>query len=143
MWKSATQRNISVVRRFFDEQWNAGGNPAGLDALIGPNHQHHFPSGSTLNRDGLRQFLADFLTAFPDVQTTIEDIFAAQDKVAVRFTIRGTHQGEGMGLQPTGKRVSYTGIDIFRVVDGRIVKRWGEVDTYGMLRQLGVIPDDE
>ena len=58
----------------------------------------------------------------------------------MRFTIRGTHQGEGMGIPPTGKRVVSTGIDIFRIADGRIVERWGEVDDLGLRQQLGALP---
>ncbi|MDP8951660.1 MAG: ester cyclase, partial [Actinomycetota bacterium] len=71
----------------------------------------------------------------------IEDLFAEGDKAVLRFTFRGTHQGEFMGNAPTGKRVTMAGIDIFRIADGKIVELWGQEDVLGMMQQLGAIPE--
>ena len=81
-------------------------------------------------------------SGFPDFQVTIEDLFAAEgEKVVLRFTFRGTHQGEFLGVAPTGKRVTMAGIDIFRIADGKIVELWGQEDVLGMMQQLGAIPE--
>ena len=72
--------------------------------------------------------------------STIEDLFAEGDKVVLRFTFHGTHQGEFMGVAPTGKQVTMPGIDIFRIADGKIVELWGQEDVLGMMQQIGAIP---
>jgi predicted ester cyclase len=76
------------------------------------------------------------LLAFPDLHFTIEDMFAEGDKVATRWTIRGTHRGEFMGLPPTGNQVTWSGINITRVVEGKLVEDWVEQDTPGLMQQL-------
>jgi steroid delta-isomerase-like uncharacterized protein len=78
--------------------------------------------------------------AFPDLHIAIEDVIAEGDKVVIRNTVTGTHQGEYMGLPPTGRSITYKEIFIFRVVDGRVVETWGVVDVLSQLRQLGAIP---
>ena len=89
----------------------------------------------------LRQFFVMMRSGFPDFQVTIEDLFAAEgEKVVLRFTFRGTHQGEFMGVAPTGKRVTMAGIDIFRIADGKIAELWNQEDVLVMMRQIGAIP---
>jgi predicted ester cyclase len=78
--------------------------------------------------------------AFPDGGVTIEEVIAEEDKVAVRFTYRGTHQGELMGIAPTGTQVTVSGMDINRIVEGKIAERWAVFDMLGILQQLGVVP---
>lgn len=78
-------------------------------------------------------------TGFPNFRVTVEDLFGEDEKVAVRFTFLGTHEGEFMGLAPSGKRVTMAGIDILRVVEGRIAELWGQEDMLGMMQQLGAI----
>ena len=73
----------------------------------------------------------------------LEDMIAEGDKVAVRFTLRGTHGGDLMGIPPTGKPVAVTGIDINRIADGKIAERWANFDALGLMQQLGVIPTPE
>jgi predicted ester cyclase len=81
-----------------------------------------------------------FRDAFPDLRFTAEDIIAEGDKVAARYTMRGTHQGEFMGVAPTGNRIEVTGIDIVRFEGGKMVEHWANSDELGMMQQLGVIP---
>ena len=91
--------------------------------------------------EDLKQFFVMLRSGFPDFQATMEDLLAEGDKVALRFTFRGTHQGEFLGIAPTGKQVTMVGIDIFRIADGRIVELWGqEEDVLGMMQQIGAIP---
>jgi predicted ester cyclase len=78
--------------------------------------------------------------AFPDIHETIEDMLAEGDRVVTRSTWRGTHQGAFLGIAPTGKQVSVTGIDISRVASGKFVEHWQAADNLGLLQQLGVIP---
>ena len=81
-----------------------------------------------------------YITAFPDLQFTIEDMIAEGDTVVVRYTTRGTHQGNLWGIPPTGKQVSGTGMFIDRPVNGKAVEQWINGDDLGLLQQLGVIP---
>ena len=81
-----------------------------------------------------------FAAAVPDARYTVEDMIAEGDRVVSRFTMTGTQTGEMQGIPPTGKQCKVAGIDIFRVVDGKIVEHWDAVDQLGMLQQLGVIP---
>jgi len=75
-----------------------------------------------------------------DRQSTVEDQIAEGDKVMTRWTYRGTHKGDLMGIAPTDKQVTVTGICIDRIVGGKIVEEWGEMDNLGMMQQLGVVP---
>ena len=81
-----------------------------------------------------------YRSAFPDVHFTIEDLFAAGDKVVSRWTARGTHKGELMGIPATGKQVEVTGMDIDQVSGGKIVGSWNSWDALGLMQQLGVVP---
>ena len=79
--------------------------------------------------------------AFPDLQVTVEDVIAEGDKVVARNTVTGTHQGEYLGLPPTGRSIAYNEIFIFRFANGRIAETWGVVDVFSQLRQLGGFPE--
>ena len=81
-----------------------------------------------------------YLTAFPDLYFTVEDLIAEGDKAVARLTVRGTQQGVFMGIPPTGKHVTVTAIDINRFAGGKSVEHWLNMDTLGLLQQLGVIP---
>ena len=134
-----TEENKALVRRFFEEMWNQG-DMSVANELLAADHVHHFSDEDIHGPDGVKQLVHWLRTTFPDIYTSTDDMVAEGDKVAVRFTIRGTHLGEGMSVPPTGKRVVYTGVDIFRLAGGRIVERWGEVDSLGLRQQLGTIP---
>jgi len=87
-----------------------------------------------------KEVFAMLLRAYPDLHVSIEDLIAEDDKVVSRNTVTGTHQGEHMGVPPTGKPVTYNEIFIARFAGGRIVETWGVVDTLAQMRQLGAIP---
>jgi predicted ester cyclase len=82
-----------------------------------------------------------FYAAFPDARHTFEDFVAEGDKVALRFTFKGTHTGDFQGIPPTGKPVTISGSVVDRIVDGKIVEHWSLIDTMGLMQQLGVIPE--
>jgi predicted ester cyclase len=89
--------------------------------------------------DALKQIWAMLLRIYPDIHLTVEDLIAEGDKVVGRTTVTGTHQGEFMGVAPTGNSVTYNEMFIFRFADGRVVETWGVVDVYAQMKQLGVI----
>jgi len=88
----------------------------------------------------LKQVWTTLLRAYPDLHVTVQDVFGEEDRVVVRNTVTGTHQGEYLGVAPTGRSVTYDEMFIVRFADGRIVETWGVVDLLSQLRQLGAIP---
>jgi steroid delta-isomerase-like uncharacterized protein len=115
-----SERDVDVLDRFFAEGFVSHNNPPG------------FPPGVA----GVKQFFAMFRDAFPDAAVAIDELVAEGDRVAVATTLTGTHEGELMGMAPTGRAVSVTGIDIVRIEDGRIVEHRGLTDIVGLMRQL-------
>jgi predicted ester cyclase len=135
----ALEENKTIIYRYFDQVINQG-KLAVVDELVAPGFIEHKPTpGQSPGREGLKQLIPLFHAAFPDAQTGIEDIIAEGDKVAVRSVTRATHTGPMMGLEPTGRRVEYSGVDIFRIANGQIVEHWWERDHLTMMRQLGLI----
>lgn len=105
-----------------------------------------FPSDSGQGECGpesARQLAAAFRSAFPDLHTTFDDAVAEGDKVAYRWTASGTHEGELMGIPPTGNRMTITGTAIARISGGKIEEGWQNFDALGRMQQLGVIPSPE
>ena len=90
--------------------------------------------------EALKQYVSTYRNAFPDLHFTIDDLVAEGDKVVWRFTSKGTHQGNFMGLPPTGKTSIVTGMVLFRLENSRIVEAYVNFDTLGLLQQLGIIP---
>jgi steroid delta-isomerase-like uncharacterized protein len=137
---SSTEANKAVIRRFYDE-FLSQGNLAVVEELFAPNFVGHFlPPGMPPGGEGLKQLFSMYRAAFPDVQSTIEDLVAHDDLVVARATTRGTNQGGFMGFPATGRSVAVAGIDMFRLKDGKIVEQWLNRDDLGLLQQLGVIP---
>jgi steroid delta-isomerase-like uncharacterized protein len=136
----STEQNKALMRRFYEEVFNKK-NLAGVDAFVDPQIiEHNLPPGLSAGIEGTRQFIGMYLAAFPDLHLTTEDLIAEGDKVTARLIYRGTHRGELIGIPPTGKQVTVTGIQIVRVADGKIAENWVEFDALGILQQLGVIP---
>jgi len=135
----STEANKTLVRHFWDGVFNQK-NLAVIDEVCAANCVLYDPSGPIQGREALKQFIGSYLGAFPDFHVTIEDIIAEGDKVVVRQTTTATHQGELMGIPPTGKRVKISGIHITHVADGKMVEEWANDDVLGLLQQLGVIP---
>jgi predicted ester cyclase len=133
-----TEQNKAIVRRWFAEMINT--NNAGIaEELIHPRYVNHFLPGQT-GPGAEKQIMTLFFSAFPDLQGTIEDLFAEGDRVAVRLVWRGTNSGSFNGMQPTHKQVAFGTTNIFRLVDGKIAENWPQVDMMGLMQQLGAIP---
>jgi len=108
-----------------------------LDEVISPDFFD--PTFQLRGPEGYKQFETAFFKGFPDWIETIEDIIAEEDKVWVRFTGTGTHKGEWRGLAPTGKKVTFRGVQIWRIVDGKVASKDSILDLLDALRQLGFI----
>ena len=104
---------------------------------------HSAPTGLPADRDGFKQFVAMYRVAFPDVHITIEDILAEGDRVMTRWSATGTHKGELLGIAPTEKKVTVTGMSENRISGGKVVEQWNEFDDLGMLQQIGAMPTSE
>jgi steroid delta-isomerase-like uncharacterized protein len=136
----SAQENKALVRRFVDEVQSRG-NIDALDEICSPEFVNHSaPPGVPSNCEGVKQLTAMFRQAFPDSYFTVEDMMAEGDKVVTRKTFHGSHQGEFMGIPPTGRRVSMGLIDIVRIADGKVVEHWSMGDNLGMMQQLGIVP---
>jgi steroid delta-isomerase-like uncharacterized protein len=129
-----------LVARFYDEI-NAG-HLGVIDELIAEDFVEHeeFP-GISQDREGVRQFFTMFRAGFPDMRMDAHEVMVDGDRACVRSTMSGTHQGEFMGMPPSGKRFAVTGIDIVRIRDGRVTDHWGVMDAMKMMQQLGAIPE--
>jgi len=137
----SNERNRELVRRMVEEMFNRG-NLSLADEFLAPDfaEREELPPGIPSGREGVIQLTTMLRSAFPDFKATIDDMIAEGDKVVIRQTWRGTHKGEFMGIPPTGKSVSIKVIDIIRVDGGKFVEHWGQMDTMGMMQQLGAIP---
>lgn len=134
--RNGPSENIAIVRRYFAAA-NSGDLDA-LDDLLAPDVVDHAAyDGQQAGRAGFKQFIALWRAAFPDLVYTIEDIFADGDRVAARWTMRGTHQGMYHHFAPTGRAVMLTGTQINRLAGGVIAEDWTHTDELGLLRQLG------
>lgn len=141
------EENKALIQRYFEEIDAAAQDWRGasvLDEFVAADFVDHNPSpGFTPNLEGLKQAYEHFLAAGPDGYHVIEDMIAEGDKVMTRVSAYGTHTGELFGIAPTGKQVRMTGIAVHRIVNGKIVEHWSELDNLGLMQQLGVVPSPE
>ena len=132
----STEQNKVIARKHYE-------NAANMEAaftLVSPDVVFHALPGLPPTYEGWYQAHTMFLTAFPDIQITIDDEIGEGDKVVTRWTFQGTHQGELMGMPATGKRVNIGGISTDRIANGKVVEHWAEIDLLGLMQQLGAAP---
>ena len=137
----SAEDNKALVRRWFEELFNEAKLDL-ADEIVTPDHVSHDPSTPEHlpGPEGERQLVTLVRGAFPDGRITIEDLVAEGDRVAVRWTFRGTHRGDFMGVAPTSNQVEMGAMDLVRVAGGKIAETWSNVDMMTMMRQLGAIP---
>ena len=128
----SAEENKAVVRREQEELWNHTGDLNAAEEL--------FAAGEA---ETAKQGAANFRRGFPDVISTIEDLIAEGDKVVARWRSRATHQGNYMGIAPTGNRIELTGISIYRIEEGKIAQSWSVEDQFGLMRQIGAVAGTE
>jgi steroid delta-isomerase-like uncharacterized protein len=132
------EENKAVVRRYVEEVWNRHDLDA-IEGLVSPGYFNHAAGTAEYRRGGARSAVEWLLSVFPDHRFDVEDVAADGETVAVRGTMEGTHEGELMGIAPTGKRVNAQQSHWFRVVDGKLAEHWAVRDDLVMLQQLGVM----
>ncbi|HET8688228.1 MAG TPA: ester cyclase, partial [Methanosarcina sp.] len=135
----STEENKAIVRRFFEEGPSKG-NLSIADELLSPDFAIHVPLPASPGVEGINEVITTCRAAFEHLNVTIEDMVAEGNNVAVRFTAHGVHKGNFMGLPATGKPITMTGIEIFRIKDGKIAELWGEANLLGLMQQLGIFP---
>jgi steroid delta-isomerase-like uncharacterized protein len=126
----SARENKALVRREQEELWNHTGNLDAAEELF-----------VTEQAEAARQEAAEFRQGFPDVVSIIEDLIAEGDRVVARWRARATHQGEYVGVPPTGKEVEFTGISVYRIEEGKIAQSWTEMDELGLMRQIGAVAE--
>ena len=132
--------NKELARKLPEEAINEG-NLDIIDEVVADDYVSRLPTfpEPIHGPDELKEAVSMFRTAFPDLEYTVEDLIAEGDKVVRRDRATGTHDGEFMGIEPTGKEVEFEGVVIFRVEDGQLVEAWSQGDMMGLMQQLGVV----
>jgi len=135
-----SEADMRVVRRFVEEYQSRGDVSVG-EELLGADFVDRSPFGPfSPDREGVLALFSFLRGAFPDLHAVIHDQLADGDKVVTRKTFHGTHKGEFMGIEPTGREVAFDVIDIVRVRDGKMVEHWNVVDSMALMQQLGAVP---
>ena len=132
-----------IARRNREELWNKG-DLSLAEEIVASNCVYHINDPITpalgIGPEGAKKAVTTYRRAFPDLHVTVEDVIAEGDRVVVRWTSRGTHNGELMGFPPSHMKITVTGIDIYRIAEGRIQEFWLNWDTMGFMQQLGLEP---
>jgi len=143
----AAEDHKALVRRYLEEVWS-NGNSAVADEVLSPSYTLRVLQGSTGHQDRvasgpeiLKQSVAMYQRAFPDLRITPEAIVAEGDRVVVAWTAQATHSGEFRGIPPTGKELHYAGFTMYRIVDGKIVEELYLGDRLGLWQQLELVPE--
>jgi predicted ester cyclase len=136
-------KDLKALTRHFAEEYNKGkeATMAAIDEIVAPNNVVHSADGRDIR--GLKdhkQMYSEMFDAFPDGHVTIDDMVVEGDKIAIRYTMTGTHKGKYMGIPPTNKKVTISVIEIDRVVGGKFVEAWAKADTLSLMQQLGALP---
>jgi steroid delta-isomerase-like uncharacterized protein len=138
-----SEENKELARRFYDEVFNAG-NLDQVEEFCTPDFVDHEegPPGTPDGIEGVKAFVGMFREGFPDIRASVDDVMAEGDKIAARVTFTGTHEGEFMGVPPSGQRIQIDTIDIVRIEGGKAAEHWGVTDTMALMQQIGAIPAD-
>lgn len=134
----STEANKAIARRVVDAI-NKDDEATFLDLLVPDVVDHYVLPGLPPGREGWNMNRKILRAAFPDACWHEEDLFAEGDRVVGRYTLRGTHRGEFLGISPTGHAIEVSNIHILRLVDGKVVEHWGHGDDMGLMRQLGAV----
>lgn len=135
----STESNKALIRRGFEEGMNQRKLNV-FDEFVGAAYVNHNMPAPGPGPGGLKQVLAMFVEAFPDMQITVEQSIGEGEKVCTQGTWRGTHKGAFMGVPATGKAVKVGYIDLWRFENGKAVENWVQMDLLGLMQQLGVVP---
>ena len=130
----------ALAQRWFTEVMNEGKLEV-IDEICSQDFVDHDPlPGTSPDFAGLKDFVTQVRSAFPDLETTAEDILAEGDRLAVRSTIRGTHKGDFMGIPASGKKVEVSNYDFVRFENDQAAEHWGTIDSAALMEQIGATP---
>ena len=129
------EQNKAIALKFY-EAFDQQDAEQGLKLMSADIVSQGLDANPLKGYDAVMQYGVKMFTAFPDGRHILEEIIAEGDKVVTRGTFRGTHQGELMGIPPTGKQVTFSVVHIDRIINGRIVEHWGQADLFAMMQQL-------
>jgi predicted ester cyclase len=137
----SSEQNKTIVRRLLEEPWK--GDLRVVDELVDRKYVGYDPSmpEPLLGPDGFKENISTYRAAYSDARITVDDQIAEGDKVATRWTGRGKHDGDLMGIAPTGKQVKVSGLTFSRIANGKVIEEYTNWDTFGMMQQLGVVPE--
>ena len=138
----SVEANKEVVRRFVEEFWNRG-NTAAADDLMTADATIFLPGRGQVNKESFKAFALSLRSAFPDWNSTPEELIAEEDRVAERWTGRGTQQGEFQGISATGRQVAVPGFVFYHLTSGKITEFRGLFDGLSMLHQLDAVPQSQ
>src|SRR5215213_8856573 len=122
----ATDRSLPELVEKYVRTWDARSEGSLVDEVMAPDVVDHQPVGRADGVEGVKRDIAVYHAAFPDLALSCEDYVIGEDRVAVRWSATGTHDGDGLGMPPTNRRVELHGIDLLRIAQGRVAERWGE-----------------
>ncbi|MBL4861514.1 MAG: ester cyclase [Crocinitomicaceae bacterium] len=136
----SVEKNKEISLRFMKEVWQ-NKNFEVVDELMSPDTiNHNLPPNMPQGIESTKQYIGMFTSAFPNTEMTYDDVICESDRVVIRWSASGKHEGELMGIPASGKQVKLTGIVINKIQDGKIVEVWGEFDQLAMMQQIGAIP---
>ena len=133
-----SEQNKTLARRWFEDLFSRG-NLDAANEILSAEFVDHLTHEDERGIEELKHYVTIYRTAFPDIQDSVEDIVAEADKVVVRWRSGGTHQGEFMGVPPTGRHVTFSGMRLFRIAENKIVESWVNIDERGLREQLGAV----
>ena len=128
----------ALLERFYEESWNSG-DISLIDELFTTDYVLHMQDGRTIGRDGFKIEIPELRSSFPDLRITADEWIMAPGKVIARVTWRGTHTGQGLGIEPSGAKFEATAIYIYRFEGDRIAESWAMFDSLGFRQQLGLL----
>lgn len=132
------ESNKELIRRFYDEVWNKGNVDFAFEVFAADYVRHDLrPGNPPTGPEGQKQIAADFRAAFPNVTMTLDLMLGESEMVAARWTMQGTNTAQWGNEPPTGKFVKFSGVNIFRIENGKVVEIWNHRDDLGMMQQLG------
>lgn len=136
-----SEANKAIVRRFYEEVMNRG-NASLLDEIVAPDFTDHGEAlfGSPQGRDALKRSIIETPTIFANLNVQLHDVIADGELVGVRGTMRCFQQEELLGISPSGNELTWNGLALFRVMNGKITERWFNSDSLSIVQQLGLVP---
>lgn len=130
-----SQNDEELIRRWFNEVWNER-RPDVIYNLFAQDSIGHMEGAEVVGPDQFREYYSELTTIFPDLRITVEEIISQGQTVAVRWTVNATHQGRGLGLEPTNRKVSFRGMTWMHLRDGKIVDGWDSWNQEALMQQL-------